>query len=86
MNQVVAATLTAVAIPYAANVREPVVPVPPRYIVSVVIAIVNVVALLAINAIVVPIGKATELFAGMVAVTVALVKYKCLPASPITTA
>jgi hypothetical protein len=50
-------TLTAVAIPYAASVREPVVPVPAKYIVSVVIAIVTVVALgPAINVRVVPIG------------------------------
>jgi hypothetical protein len=53
----VAATLTAVAIPCAARVLEPVVPVPPRYIVSLVIAIVTVVALgPAINPMVVPIG------------------------------
>jgi hypothetical protein len=56
MNHVVAATLTAVAIPYAASVREPVVPVPPRYIVSEVIAIVTVAPAAAINAILVPIG------------------------------
>jgi hypothetical protein len=45
MYHVVAATLTAVAIPYAASVRVPVVPAPARYIVSVVIAILTVVAL-----------------------------------------
>jgi hypothetical protein len=57
MYHVVAATLTAVAIPYAANVLVPVVPVPAKYIVSVVIAILTVVALdPAINVIVVPIG------------------------------
>jgi hypothetical protein len=69
MNQVVAATLTAVAIPYAARVLEPVVPVPPRYIVSVAIAIVTVVALgPAINPMVVPIGYATVPLAGIVIV------------------
>jgi hypothetical protein len=57
MYQVVAATLTAVAIPWAANVLVPVVPVPARYIVSDVIAILTVVALgPAMNVRVVPIG------------------------------
>jgi hypothetical protein len=67
--QVVAATLTAVAIPWAANVLEPVVPVPARYIVSVSMAIVAVVALgPAMNVRVVPIGYATEALAGIVIV------------------
>ena len=62
-------TLTAVAIPYAAKVRVPVVPVPARYMVSVVIAMLTVVALgPAINAMAVPIGYATELAAGIVIV------------------
>jgi hypothetical protein len=57
MYQVVAATLTAVAIPCAANVLEPVVPVPAKYMVSDVIAIVVVVALgPAMNVRVVPMG------------------------------
>jgi hypothetical protein len=67
--QVVAATLTAVAIPYAARVLDPVVPVPARYMVSVVMAIVVVVALgPPMNAIAVPIGYATLELAGMVIV------------------
>ena len=69
MNHVVDATLTALAIPYAASVRVPVVPLPPRYIVSVVIAILTVVALgPAINAILDPIGNATAVLAGIVIV------------------
>jgi hypothetical protein len=69
MYHVVLVTLTAVAIPYAANVLLPVVPVPPKYIVSVVIAIVTVVALgPAINAMLVPIGNATAVLAGIVIV------------------
>jgi hypothetical protein len=69
MYHVVAATLTAVAIPFAANVLVPV-DVPPASLnVSVVIAISTVVALApAINVIVVPIGYATEPLAGMVIV------------------
>jgi multidrug transporter EmrE-like cation transporter len=69
MYQVVAATLTAVAMPYAARVLVPVVPVPARYMVSVVIAILTVVALgPAINAMAVPIGYATLPLAGIVIV------------------
>jgi len=69
MYQVVAATLTAVAIPYAARVLVPVVPVPAKYMVSVVIAILTVVALgPAINAMAVPIGNATLELAGIVMV------------------
>jgi hypothetical protein len=57
MYQVVLATLTAVAIPCAANVLEPVVPAPAKYMVSEVMAIVTVVALgPAINVMVVPTG------------------------------
>ena len=57
------------AIPYAASVLVPVDPVPPRYIVSLVIAIVDVVALgPAIIAIVVPIGKLVDVLAGTVTV------------------
>jgi hypothetical protein len=55
--------------PYAANVRVPVVPVPPKYIVSVVIAMLDDVALgPAIITIVVPIGNAVVLLAGTVIV------------------
>jgi hypothetical protein len=69
MYHVVAATLTAVAIPCAANVRVPVVPVPARYIMSVVIAIVTVVALGPVmNVIAVPMGYATLALAGIVIV------------------
>ena len=69
MNHVVAATLTAVAIPYAASVLVPVVPLPPKYMVSVVIPIVVEVALgPAISEIAVPIGNATAVLAGIVIV------------------
>ena len=55
--ELVPLTLTAVAIPWAANVRVPVVPVPARYIVSVVMAIATEVELgPAINVRVVPTG------------------------------
>jgi hypothetical protein len=58
-----------VAIPYAAKVLDPVVPVPAKYMVSVVIAIVVVVALgPPMNAIVVPIGYGTLPLAGIVIV------------------
>ena len=59
----------AVAMPYCASVRDPVVPVPARYIVSVVMAIVQLPAFILINVNTVPIGKATLLppeFAGIV--------------------
>jgi hypothetical protein len=69
MYQVVLATLTAVAIPFAANVLVPVKAPPANLIVSEVIAIVAVVALgPAMNVRVVPIGYATEAFAGIVIV------------------
>ena len=69
MYQVVLATLTAVAIPCAASVRDPVVPVPVKYMVSEAIAILTVVALgPAINAMAVPIGNATLELAGIVIV------------------
>jgi hypothetical protein len=57
-----------VAIPKAASVLEPVVPVPPKYIVSVVIAIVVETLPAEIITIVVPIGKSTEVYAGIVIV------------------
>ena len=67
--ELVPLTLTAVAIPCAANVREPVVPAPANLIVSVVMAIVTVVALgPAINVIAVPIGYGTDELAGIVIV------------------
>jgi len=57
MYQVVAATLTAVAIPCAANVLVPVVPVPAKYMVSEVMAMLVLLALgPAMNVRVVPIG------------------------------
>jgi hypothetical protein len=57
MYHAVADTLIAVAIPCAAKVLEPVVPVPAKYMVSVAMAMVIVVALgPAINVIAVPIG------------------------------
>jgi len=69
MYHVVAATLTAVAMPFAASVRVPVDVPPANLIVSVVIAIRTVVALEpAINVIVVPIGYATVPLAGIVIV------------------
>jgi hypothetical protein len=69
MNHVVVVTLTNVAIPYAASVRVPVAPVPPKYMVSVVIAILDDVALgPAIIAMVVPIGNAVVLLEGTVIV------------------
>jgi hypothetical protein len=69
MYHVVAATLTAVAIPFAANVRVPVFVPPANRMVSVAIAILTVVALdPAMNVIVVPIGYATDALAGMVMV------------------
>lgn len=78
-------TLTQVAIPFAARVREPVVPAPAKRIVSVVIEMVTTpAAFWLINVIAVPIGKATLEFAGMVKVraVVSADGWKiCLPAS-----
>jgi hypothetical protein len=65
---VVDVNFTAVAIPNAARVREPVVPVPARYIVSVVIAIVVVAPEPETKVMVVPTGNATVPFAGIVTV------------------
>ena len=59
-------TLIAVAEPYCANVRVPVVPALERYIVSVVIAILTEVADKLTNVIAVPSGYATEEAAGIV--------------------
>jgi hypothetical protein len=57
INHTVADTLIAVAEPYAAKVLEPVVPVPVKYMVSVSMAILTVVALgPATNDIAVPMG------------------------------
>ena len=80
--------LIAVATPFAASVREPVVPAPARRIVSVVMAIVTVPApfwLMNVNA--VPIGYATVPFAGIVnvrAVVSAEGCRMCLPESSST--
>jgi hypothetical protein len=62
------ATLIAVAEPYWASVREPVVPALERFITSEVIAIVQAAAAMFIKVIAVPIGNATEDAAGMVKV------------------
>lgn len=81
-------TFIAVATPLAASVLEPVVPAPARTRVSVVIAIVSVPADVSFtNVIAVPIGYATEAFAGIVhvrAVTSADGWYICFPLSPRT--
>jgi hypothetical protein len=69
--QVVDVVFTAVAIPWAARVLEPVVPAPAKYIVSVVIAIVIVAPTPEIKVRVVPTGNATDEFAGIVTVLVA---------------
>ena len=72
MYQVVLATFTAVAIALAASVLVPVDPVPAKYMVSVVIAIlVALDAGPAMNVTAVPIGNATEPLAGMVTVWLA---------------
>jgi hypothetical protein len=55
-----------VAEPFVAKVREPVVPAGDKVNVSDVIAIVTFAAAMLINVIAVPIGKATEPFAGIV--------------------
>jgi hypothetical protein len=69
MYQVVLATLTAVAMALAAKVLVPVDPVPARYMVSVVIAmLVALDAGPAMNVMAVPIGNATEPLAGIVTV------------------
>ena len=61
--------MTQVAEPFAASVREPVVPAGDKRIVSVVIAIVITPApFWLMNVIAVPMGNATELLAGMVKV------------------
>jgi hypothetical protein len=62
------ATLIAVAEPYWASVREPVVPALERFITSEVIAIVHAVAAMLIKVTAVPIGNATEDAAGIVKV------------------
>jgi hypothetical protein len=67
----VAVNFTAVAIPNGARVREPVVPAPAKYIVSVVIAIVIVAPDPAIKVKVVPMGSARFAFESMVTVRVA---------------
>lgn len=55
-----------VADPFVAKVREPVVPAGDKVKVSVVMAIVTFAAAMLMNVMAVPIGNATELFAGIV--------------------
>ena len=78
-------TFIAVAIPFAVSVLLPVVPAPASTSVSVVIAMVSVQALVSFtNVTAVPIGYATEPFAGIVqvrAVVSAEGWYICIPAS-----
>ena len=75
-------TLIAVAEPYCANVRVPVVPAFEIYIVSVVMAMLTEVAERLINVIAVPNGNATEEAAGIVQVSAPpVLRYMCLPAS-----
>ena len=66
MSQVVAVILIAVAEPYCAKLREPVVPALDKYIVSVVMAIVTTWEVMLINVIAVPMVYATDEFAGIV--------------------
>ena len=81
-------SLIAVATPFAASVRLPVVPAPARRMVSVVMAIVITPALAWFTKVTaVPMGKATDELAGMVmvrAVVSALGCKMCFPASPST--
>jgi hypothetical protein len=83
MYQVVAATFTAVATPWAANVLDPDVPGPARSRVSEVIAMVVVAPDPEMNTMLVPISNGTEEFAGIVTVRVVVV-YTISPASPAT--
>jgi hypothetical protein len=64
--QAVLVIFKAVAVPYCANVRVPVVPKPAKYIVSVVMAMLIEVADKLTKLIAVPIGYATEPLAGIV--------------------
>ena len=73
MYQPVEVTLTAVAMPYCARVREPVVPAGDSLIVSVVMAMVVALAELLMKVTAVPIGKATVPLAGIVIVARAVV-------------
>jgi hypothetical protein len=66
MSHWVEVILMQVAEPFVAKVREPVVPADDKVNVSVVIAIVTLATAILMNVIAVPIGKATELFAGIV--------------------
>ena len=68
ITHVVESIFTAVAIPYCARLRDPVDPVPAKYIVSVVIAIVTTCEVMLINVRTVPVAYATEPFAGIVKV------------------
>ena len=71
MYQTVLVTLIAVAIPYWARVREPVVPADDRFIVSVVMAIVIALVELLMKVTAVPMGNATDELAGIVIVVAA---------------
>jgi hypothetical protein len=64
--------LTATAVPNGARVRDPVVPEPAKYIVSVVIAIVMVAPVAVLKEIVKPIGRGTVALSGSVTVRVAV--------------
>ena len=66
ISHVVEVILIAVAEPYWARLREPVVPAELKYIVSVVIAIVTTFEVMLIKVSAVPMVYATELFAGIV--------------------
>ena len=66
MIQVVEVIFTAVAMPYCANDLLPVVPVPAKYIVSLVIAIVTTWLVILMNVIAVPKAYATFAFESMV--------------------
>ena len=71
MYHKVLVTLIAVAMPYRARVREPVVPAGDSVSVSVVIAMIMLFVELLIKVTAVPIGYATELLAGIVYIVAA---------------
>lgn len=66
MIHVVAVSLRAVAIPYCASDLLPVDPVPAKYKVSELIAIVTTLAVMFVNVIHVPVAYATDAFAAIV--------------------
>jgi hypothetical protein len=71
MIHAVDVTLMAVATPFCASVRVPVVVLSASVIVSLVMAIEHPLALVAMNVTAVPIGNATDAFAGIVTVLLA---------------